>query len=101
MIGTTLLHYRILGRLGAGGMGQVYAAEDTKLQRRVALKLLPPETAADSELLQRFQREARAVAALNHPNVVTIYTVEEADGVNFLTMELVEGKTLVDLIPKH
>jgi serine/threonine protein kinase len=100
MIGTTLQHYRILGRLGVGGMGEVYAAEDTKLQRRVALKVLPPDMAADPERLQRFQREARAVAALNHPNVVTIYSVEEADGVQFLTMELVEGKTLAELIPK-
>jgi Tol biopolymer transport system component len=81
-------------------MGEVYAAEDTKLQRRVALKLLPPEMAGDPERLQRFQREARAIAALNHPNVVTIYSVEEADGVQFLTMELVEGKTLGDLIPE-
>jgi len=100
MIGTTLQHYRIVGKLGAGGMGEVYAAEDTKLQRRVALKLLPPEMAGDPERLQRFQREARAIAALNHPNVVTIYSVEEADGVQFLTMELVEGKTLGDIIPE-
>jgi eukaryotic-like serine/threonine-protein kinase len=100
MIGTTLLHYRIVGKLGKGGMGEVYAAEDTKLQRRVALKLLPPEVAADPERLQRFQREARAIAALNHPNVVTIYSVEETGGVQFLTMELVEGKTLGDLIPE-
>jgi Tol biopolymer transport system component len=100
MIGTTLGHYRVLEKLGAGGMGEVYAAEDTKLQRRVALKLLPSDMAADPERLQRFQREARAVAALNHPNVVTIYSVEEADGVQFLTMELVEGKTLDDLIPE-
>jgi eukaryotic-like serine/threonine-protein kinase len=99
MIGTTLLHYRILGKLGKGGMGEVYAAEDTKLQRRVALKLLPSEVATDRDRLQRFQREARAVAALNHPNVVTIYSVEETGGVQFLTMELVEGKTLGDLIP--
>ena len=100
MIGTTLGHYRVLEKLGEGGMGEVYAAEDAKLQRRVALKLLPPELAADPERLQRFQREARAIAALNHPNVVTIYSVEEADGVQFLTMELVEGKTLGDLIPE-
>jgi Tol biopolymer transport system component len=98
MVGTTLLHYRITGRLGSGGMGEVYAAEDTKLQRRVALKLLPPDMAADPERLQRFQREARAVAALNHPNIVTIYSVEESDGVQFLTMELVEGKTLAEVI---
>ena len=100
MIGTTLAHYRVIGRLGAGGMGEVYAAEDTTLQRRVALKLLPPGMAADPEHLQRFQREARAIAALNHPNVVTIYSVEEADGVQFLTMELVEGRTLAEVIPK-
>jgi Tol biopolymer transport system component len=99
MIGTTLHHYRIEGRLGAGGMGEVFVAEDTTLGRRVALKRLPPEMAADPERLRRFQREARAVAALNHPNIVTIYSVEEASGVHFLTMELVEGKTLSDLIP--
>ncbi len=99
MTGTTLGHYRILAKLGEGGMGEVYAAEDTKLQRRVALKLLPSDMAADPQRLQRFQREARAIAALNHPNVVTIYSVEEADGVQFLTMELVEGKTLGELIP--
>jgi eukaryotic-like serine/threonine-protein kinase len=100
MIDTTLLHYRIVGLIGTGGMGEVYAAEDTKLQRRVALKLLPSDMAADPERLQRFQREARAVAALNHPNVVTIYSVEEANGVHFLTMELVEGKTLAEVIPR-
>jgi Tol biopolymer transport system component len=99
VIGQTLGHYRVLGKLGAGGMGEVYAAEDTKLQRRVALKVLPSEMAADPERLQRFQREARAIAALNHPNVVTIYSVEEAGGIQFLTMELVEGKTLGELIP--
>jgi Tol biopolymer transport system component len=100
MIGTRLQHYRIVRKLGSGGMGEVYAAEDEKLQRQVALKLLPPDMAADPERLQRFQREARAVAALNHPNVVTIYSVEEADGVHFLTMELVEGSTLGDVIPE-
>jgi serine/threonine protein kinase len=89
-----------VSRLGAGGMGEVYAADDLKLGRRVALKVLPRDMAADPERLHRFQREARAVAALNHPNIVTIYTVEEADGVQFLTMELVEGKTLTDVIPK-
>jgi eukaryotic-like serine/threonine-protein kinase len=99
MIGTTLLHYRIVGKLGQGGMGEVYAAEDTKLQRRVALKVLPPDVAADTDRLQRFQREARAIAALNHPNVVTIYSVEESNGTQFLTMELVEGRTLADSIP--
>jgi serine/threonine protein kinase len=100
VIGTTLDHYRVLHKLGEGGMGQVYAAEDTKLGRRVALKLLPADVASDPERLARFQREARVVAALNHPNIVTIYSIEEADGVQFLTMELVEGKTLGAVIPK-
>jgi Tol biopolymer transport system component len=95
-----LLHYEILHRIGKGGMGDVYAAEDTKLGRTVALKILPPEMAADPERRARFEREARAVAALNHPNIVTIHSVEEADGVHFITMELVEGKTLSELIPK-
>jgi Tol biopolymer transport system component len=101
MIGTTLHHYRIVRALGRGGMGEVYIAEDTKLHREVALKLLPGDMAADAERLQRFQREAQAVAALNHPNVVTIYTVEEADSVHFITMELVEGETLERMIPKR
>jgi serine/threonine protein kinase/dipeptidyl aminopeptidase/acylaminoacyl peptidase len=96
---TSLSHYRILSTLGTGGMGEVYLAEDTKLGRRVALKVLAPEVAADPERRDRFEREARAVAALNHPNIVTIHSVEEDDGVRFLTMELVEGKTLGELIP--
>jgi Tol biopolymer transport system component len=100
MIGTTLHHYRIIRPLGRGGMGEVYAAEDTRLNRAVALKVLPQITAADPERLSRFQREAKAIAALNHPNIVTIYSVEEADGVPFLTMELVEGKPLDALIPR-
>jgi len=95
-----LLHYEILRLIGKGGMGDVYAAEDTKLGRNVALKILPSEMAADPERRARFEREAKAVAALNHPNIVTIHSVEEADGVHFITMELVEGKTLSELIPK-
>ena len=94
MIGTTLLHYRIVRRLGSGGMGEVYAADDTKLHRLVALKILPPAMAADPDRLSRFRREAQAIAALNHPNVVTVYSVEDAGGTPFLTMELVEGETL-------
>jgi Tol biopolymer transport system component len=101
MVGRTLLHYRILRRLGGGGMGEVYAAMDERLQRQVALKVLPPDMAADPDRLQRFQREARAVAALNHPHVVTLYSVEEDDGVHFLTMELVEGSTLAEVIPAN
>jgi len=95
-----LLHYEILNLIGKGGMGDVYAAQDTKLGRRIALKILPSEMAADPERRARFEREAKAVAALNHPNIVTIHSVEEADGVHFITMELVEGRTLSELIPE-
>ena len=94
MIGRTLLHYEITDHLGAGGMGEVYRAQDSKLHREVALKLVPEKLAADPRRLARFEREARAVAALNHPNIVTIYSIEEDQGVHFLTMELVEGRTL-------
>jgi serine/threonine-protein kinase len=98
MIGKTLGHYRILERLGAGGMGEVYRAEDTSLKRQVALKVLPPELAANQERLERFQREAETLASLDHPNIVTIFSVEAAEGVNFLTMQLVEGETLAEKI---
>jgi len=94
LAGTTLSHYRVLNRLGAGGMGEVYLAEDESLGRRVALKVLRLELDGAQERLERFRREARAVAALNHPNIVTIHSVEEDQGVHFLTMELVEGDTL-------
>ena len=80
-------------------MGEVYRAEDTKLGREVAIKVLPREMASDPVVLARFDREAKAVAALNHPNIVTVYSVEEARGVHFFAMELVEGETLGDLIP--
>ncbi len=92
------MHYRITAVIGAGGMGEVYRATDTKLGRDVALKVLPQNVAGDPERLARFQREARAIAALNHPNVVTIYSVEESEGVHFLTMELIEGEPLDRLI---
>lgn len=94
MTGRLLAHYEITGLLGKGGMGEVYRARDTKLGREVALKILPAGIAADPVRLQRFQREARTVAGLNHPNIVTLYSVEEADGAPFLTMELVEGANL-------
>ena len=99
MTGTRLGHYQILESLGKGGMGEVYAAEDPRLGRRVALKVLSRELALDADRRERFEREARAVAALNHPNIVTIYSVEDADGTPFLTLELVEGRTLDALIP--
>ncbi len=99
MIGQTLAHYRITAVIGAGGMGQVYRATDTKLGRDVALKMLPPETAADPARLDRFQREARALATLDHPGIVSVFSVEEADGVHFLTMQLVEGQSLDHFIP--
>ncbi|MEN8164766.1 MAG: serine/threonine-protein kinase, partial [Acidobacteriota bacterium] len=97
--GTTLAHYRVTASLGAGGMGEVWRAEDTKLGRQVALKVLPEEFVGDPQRLERFEREARAVAALNHPSIVTIYSVEEDGGVRFLTMELIEGRCLDQLIP--
>ncbi len=93
-IGRRLGHYEIIAPLGAGGMGEVYRATDTKLGRDVALKVLPAEMASEPERLARFQREARAVAALNHLHIVTIHSVEESNGVHFLTMELVEGQSL-------
>ena len=94
MIGRTLNHYKVLRQLGSGGMGDVYVAEDTTLDRQIALKVLPAEMAGDPERLARFEREAKAIAALDHPNIVTIHTIEEADDVRFITMQLVEGKTL-------
>jgi len=100
LVGQTLNHYRLVEWIGAGAMGQVYAAEDRKLGRLVALKLLPPEMAGDRDRLARFRREARAVAALNHPNIVTIHSVEEADGLHFMTMERVTGRRLGQVIPE-
>jgi adenylate cyclase len=99
--GTKLGSYEILSLLGAGGMGEVYRARDPRLGREIALKVLPAELAGDRAGLNRFQREARAVAALNHPNIVTIHSVEEADGTYFLTMELVQGVALSQLIPSE
>jgi TolB-like protein/Tfp pilus assembly protein PilF len=99
LIGRTISQYRVLERLGAGGMGEVYLAEDLRLGRKVALKVLLPDQVSRSSFLERFRREARAAAALQHPNIVTVYSVEEAEGLPFLIMELVEGSTLADLIP--
>jgi serine/threonine protein kinase/tetratricopeptide (TPR) repeat protein len=94
VIGKQLGHYLLLERLGSGGMGEVYVAQDTKLDRRVALKLPRPDVTASIDRLVLFRREARAAAALNHPNIVHLYSVEEADGLTFITMELVRGRTL-------
>ncbi len=92
--GTRLGPYEILEPLGAGGMGEVYRATDTKLGRDVAIKVLPSEVTGDSERLARFQREARLLASLNHPNIAAIHGLEEADGKPFLVLELVEGEDL-------
>jgi len=100
MIGKTVSHYRIVEKLGAGGMGEVYRAEDTNLSRQVAIKVLLDIFAGDPEKLARFEREAKLLASLNHPNIAAIHGLEQHEGKRFLVMELVEGQTLAERLRK-
>ena len=97
-VGNKLSHYEITSQIGKGGMGEVYQATDTKLGRDVAIKVLPEEFARDADRVARFQREAKLLASLNHPNIAAIHGLEEANGTHFLVMELIEGQTLADRI---
>ena len=98
MIGKTISHYRIIEKLGEGGMGEVYLADDLKLERQVAIKFLPEHLTKDKENVECFEHEAKAAAALNHPNIVTIYEIAEEDDQTFIVMEYVEGQTLREML---
>jgi eukaryotic-like serine/threonine-protein kinase len=101
MIGRTISHYRVVSKLGAGGMGDVYVAEDTRLDRKVAIKVLPAEFTRNAENVSRFIQEAKAASALNHPNIITVHDVGESDDGRFIVMELVSGRTLRSMAGKH
>src|SRR5213076_1611671 len=96
--GTKLGRYEIRSKLGEGGMGEVYLAQDTKLDRKVALKILPADLAANRDRMERFVREAKSAAALNHPNIAHIYEIGKSDGVNFMAMEFIDGQTFGEVI---
>ncbi len=100
MIGKTLAHYKVLEKIGQGGMGEVYRAEDTNLSREVAIKVLPEQFTQDPQRLARFEREAKLLASLNHPNIAAIHSFEHADDVHFLVLELVPGDTLQERVAK-
>src|SRR6058998_2581326 len=93
-VNSIISHYRIVSKIGAGGMGEVYLAQDTKLDRKVALKILPADLATNKDRMRRFTQEAKAAAALNHPNIAHMYEIGESEGTNFIAMEFVDGVTL-------
>src|SRR6266542_4544943 len=98
LVNQTISHYKIVSPIGAGGMGEVYLAEDTRLHRKVALKILPAGLASNQDRIRRFEQEATAAPALNHPNIATIHEIGESDGVNFIAMEFIDGATLREKI---